>query len=102
MLGVPTYEGAPRVHENAKRGDARLPARREKRCGYAKNGINRPPPHFNGKEGVDGSSPSEGLKYVQIGYFCCLTRRSPDVGYGGGQLHGDLQGFFFAVAVHAR
>ncbi len=25
-----------------------------------KNGINRPPPHFNGKEGVSGSSPEEG------------------------------------------
>jgi hypothetical protein len=25
----------------------------------------------HGKEGVDGSSPSEGLKYLQIGYFCC-------------------------------
>jgi hypothetical protein len=31
------------------------------------------------KEGVDGSSPSEGLDYVQISYFCCLTwyRRAP-------------------------
>jgi hypothetical protein len=26
----------------------------------------------HGKEGVDGSSPSEGLKYLQISYFCCL------------------------------
>jgi hypothetical protein len=26
----------------------------------------------NGKEAVDGSSPSEGLKYLQIGLFCCL------------------------------
>jgi hypothetical protein len=26
----------------------------------------------HGKEGVDGSSPSEGLKYLQIDYFCCL------------------------------
>jgi hypothetical protein len=25
------------------------------------------------REGVDGSSPSEGLKYLQIGIFCCLT-----------------------------
>jgi hypothetical protein len=28
---------------------------------------------FHGKEGVDGSSPSEGLDYLQISYFCCLT-----------------------------
>ena len=27
---------------------------------------------LHGKEGVDGSSPSEGLKYLQIDYFCCL------------------------------
>jgi hypothetical protein len=24
--------------------------------------MNRPPPHVHGKEGVDGSSPAEGLK----------------------------------------
>ena len=34
-----------------------------------------PPPAaariLHGKEGVDGSSPSEGLKYLQIGMFCC-------------------------------
>ena len=70
---VPTYEGAPRVHENAKRGDARLPARARKRCGYGKNGINRPPPHFNGKEGVDGSSPSEGFRDVAPGDSYAVT-----------------------------
>ena len=25
----------------------------------------------HGKEGVDGSSPSEGLKSLQLSYFCC-------------------------------
>jgi hypothetical protein len=49
------------VHENAKRGDSRLPATVANRHGYAESGINRPPPDFNGKEGVDGSSPSEGF-----------------------------------------
>jgi hypothetical protein len=29
-------------------------------------------PNFHGKEGVDGSSPSEGLKSLQIGHFGCL------------------------------
>jgi hypothetical protein len=29
--------------------------------------------HLHGKEGVDGSSPSEGLKSLQIYYFCCLV-----------------------------
>ena len=30
-------EGAPRVHENAKRGDSRLPATDENRHGYAES-----------------------------------------------------------------
>jgi hypothetical protein len=35
--------------------------------------------HLHGKEGVDGSSPSEGFKYLQIKVFCCLIwyRRAP-------------------------
>jgi hypothetical protein len=36
-------------------------------------GCHRLPETFHGKEGVDGSSPSEGLKSLQIGYFCCLN-----------------------------
>ena len=28
--------------------------------------------HLHGKEGVAGSSPAEGLKYLHISYFCCL------------------------------
>ena len=28
--------------------------------------------HLHGKEGVSGSSPEEGLKYVRISTFCCL------------------------------
>jgi hypothetical protein len=35
-------------------------------------GCDRLPESFDGKEGVDGSSPSEGLKYLQKSYFCCL------------------------------
>src|SRR5688572_29795239 len=34
--------------------------------------------HLHGKEGVDGSSPSEGLKYLQIGVLCRLRGRRPD------------------------
>jgi len=30
------------------------------------------PLRAHGKEGVDGSSPSEGLKHLQIEIFCCL------------------------------
>src|SRR3954454_14645959 len=49
--------------------------------------------HLHGKEGVDGSSPSEGLKYLQIATLCCLSRRGPEHQYGGGQRGGDLQEF---------
>jgi hypothetical protein len=54
----------------------------------------------HGKEGVDGSSPSEGLKYLQISYFCCLFRRIAGDHYGGGQRGGDLQGF--GISADAR
>jgi len=75
-------EGAPRVHENAKRDDPRLPATAENRHGHVETRINRPPPHFNGKEGVDGSSPSEGsAKGPEIGSFTfASTCRSSNVG----------------------
>ena len=38
-----------------------------------------PASSLNGKEGVDGSSPSEGLKSLQIEELCCLFRRGPDI-----------------------
>jgi len=46
------------------------------------------------KEGVDGSRPSGGLKYLQIAYFCCVLRRVARDHYGGGQRGSDLQGFW--------
>jgi hypothetical protein len=46
---------------------------------------------LDGKEGVDGSSPSEGLKYLQIDSFCCLVRRDVREEYGGGQVRLHLQ-----------
>ncbi len=35
--------------------------------------MNPSPSYVHGKEEVDGSSPSEGLKYLRISYFCCLA-----------------------------
>ena len=35
-----------------------------------------PASSLDGKEGVSGSSPEEGLKYLQIGMFCCLCRHN--------------------------
>jgi hypothetical protein len=46
---------------------------------------------LDGKEGVDGSSPSEGLKYLQIDVICCLPRREPEEDHGGGHVGADLQ-----------
>ena len=40
----------------------------ENRC----RGCNRLRSAAHGKEGVYGSSPPEGLKYLQISLFCCL------------------------------
>jgi hypothetical protein len=38
----------------------------------------RAPEKFHGKEGVDGSSPPEGLKSLQIGLVRCLFRRNQE------------------------
>ena len=50
------------MHGHANRGDLRLLATGINRHGYAENGLGRPPPDLNGKEGVSGSSPEEGLE----------------------------------------
>src|SRR5436305_4684644 len=54
-------EVAPRSHGHAKRDDVRLSATRPSPQRYEQTRMGRPPPHVHGKEGVDGSSPSEGL-----------------------------------------
>jgi hypothetical protein len=51
------------------------------------------PLHVHGKEGVDGSSPSEGLNALQVSTLCCLIRQHPNLGCRGGQQVVDLQGF---------
>src|SRR6266516_2924822 len=50
---------APRSHGHGTRDDVRLPATRASPRRYAQTRMGRPPPHVHGKEGVDGSSPSE-------------------------------------------
>jgi hypothetical protein len=47
---------------------------------------------LNGKEGVSGSSPEEGLKYLQIGLARCLFRRQPGGRHGGGHRPARLHG----------
>jgi hypothetical protein len=54
-------EVAPRSHGHAKRDHARLLATAANPHDYAEFRMDRPPPHVHGKEGVDGSSPSEGF-----------------------------------------
>jgi hypothetical protein len=58
------------VHDNAKRGDPRLPATDANRHGYAESRINRPPPDLNGKEALGSnpsSNPREGLEFRTSG-----------------------------------
>jgi hypothetical protein len=67
---------------------------RQKRLKRAKSvavGCDRLPPGPHGKEGVSGSSPEEGLKYLQIESFCCPVRRNVGGDYGGGHVRGHLQ-----------
>ena len=52
---------APGSHGHAKRDGSRLLATRAKPHRYAQTRMRRPPPHVHGKEGVDGSSPSDCL-----------------------------------------
>jgi hypothetical protein len=54
-------EVAPRSHGHAKGDDPRRLATSRIRHHYVQTRKGRPPPHVHGKEGVDGSSPSEGL-----------------------------------------
>ena len=58
----------------------------------------RSPATRDGKEGVDGSSPSEGLKSLQISRFCCLVGHDVGCGCGGGQQMADLQAFLPAAS----
>ena len=45
-----------------------------KAAGYAETRMDRPPPYVHGKEGVDGSSPSEGFtKGQQMALFLALS-----------------------------
>jgi hypothetical protein len=44
-------------------------------------------------EGVSGSIPEEGLKFLQIGIFCCLVRRDLGERYGGGHVHPHCRNF---------
>ena len=60
-------------------------------------GCDRLPEGAHGKEGVDGSSPSEGLKSLQIAHYRCPFRRERGDRYGGGHLMVRLQGFFAAT-----
>src|SRR5436189_6455429 len=52
-----SHEGRTQMRNAAKRGGARY-AKTASLCGSR---MNRPPPHDHGKEGIDGSSPSEGF-----------------------------------------
>jgi hypothetical protein len=48
--------------------------KRQKQAETVAVGCDQLPFAAHGKEGVDGSSPSEGLKVLQTGTCCCLFR----------------------------
>jgi hypothetical protein len=48
------------------------PAKAPQKAKTVAVGCDQLPEAFHGKEGVSGSSPEEGLKYLHIGIFCCL------------------------------
>jgi hypothetical protein len=56
------------------------PAKPQKQAKSVATGCHRLPARFHGKEGVDGSSPSEGLnkKDLQMGILRCLHGRKSD------------------------
>jgi hypothetical protein len=71
---------APRSHGRVKGDDARLRATRTNPHRSSQTRMNRPPPHLHGKEGVDGSSPSEGFSpSLQASHSC---QRSLTGGFG--------------------
>src|SRR6266516_6252142 len=65
--------------------------KRRKQAKTVAVGCDRLRAKFHGKEGVSGSSPEEGLKYLQICISCCLFRRGAGARYGGGQRDANLQ-----------
>jgi len=60
------------VATNGNRWQMGMPRKRQNQAKTIAAGCHWLPIGAHGKEGVDGSSPSEGLKYLQISYFCCL------------------------------
>jgi hypothetical protein len=88
-LYVLRTDNNPRVRDGyinlGTRGYARAPATHHEERICRKNVIESarpcplvPPRNLHGKEGVDGSSPSEGfnIKYLQIGMYRCLRWRA--------------------------
>jgi hypothetical protein len=63
---------SPVVANDGNRGQIKQSRKPQKQAKTVATGCHALPEKFHGKEGVDGSSPSEGLKYLQFSYFCCL------------------------------
>src|SRR5713226_6826395 len=59
------------------------PRKRRNQAKTVATGCDQLPWDLDGKEGVDGSSPSEGLKSLQISHLCCLYWRRYQVPVGG-------------------
>jgi hypothetical protein len=82
---------SPAVATGGNRWQMGRPSKRLKQANTVAVGCDWLPESFHGKEGVDGSSPSEGLKVLHTDTSCCLFRHDARELYGGGQRGGDLQ-----------
>ena len=81
--------------QNLMNGDR---ARTVKTHHDAQTRMNRPPPHVHGKEGVDGSSPSEGLKKPANQRFLLSVLNRVQEGATNSAGSADLQAFLTARA----
>ena len=74
---------SPAVATGGNRCQIEQPRKRLKQAKTVADGCDQLPGPQNGKEGVDGSSPSEGLKYLQIDSFVVHPDGMQAVGMAG-------------------
>src|SRR5262245_4621804 len=70
-------------HGHAKRDDPRRLATSRIPLHSTRSRLDRPPPHVHGKEGVDGSSPSEGLTKCPANWTFRVSESTTAVTRGG-------------------
>src|SRR5436190_15850150 len=84
---------SPVVATGGSRSQIRSTRKPQKQAKSVATGCHRLPEKFHGKEGVDGSSPSEGSKRPANQAVSLHVWRAPGCYYGGGHHVADLQVF---------